>query len=94
MQTTSYLQISWTILAGMEKDVQDNVQKLAIPIENNVEIIISQEDNQEIIFETFQKHVIDSSCSQTPSSRLGGGSQAEISSPSSSNAYLNFERGI
>ena len=27
-------------LAGMEKDVQDNVQELAIPIENDVEIII------------------------------------------------------
>ena len=58
-------------LAGMEIDAQDNVQELAIPIENDVEIIISQDDNQEIIFETVQKYVIDSSCSQTP--RLSGG---------------------
>ena len=80
-QRTSYLQISWTIyfrrlfsscefhkLAGMEKDVQDNVLELAIPIENDLQIIITEEDNQEILFETVQKHVIDSSCSnsQTP----------------------------
>ena len=78
----------------MEKDVQDNVQKLATPIENNVQIIISEEDNQEIIFETVQKNVIASSCSSTPTSRLSGGSQAVISSPSSSNAYVNFKRGI
>ena len=39
----------------MEKDVQDNVQELAIPIENDVEIIISQEDNQETIFWNYSQ---------------------------------------
>ena len=74
-------------LAGMEKDAQDNVQELAIPIENDVEIIISQDDNQEIIFETVQKYVINSACSQTP--RLSGGSQAVILSPFGSSIFNN-----